>query len=73
MKENYRTLKRKIIFDLLDEFPDAPSNTLAKIARRDNPKFFADSEDARGIIRRYRGKNGVHKRNTMKTQKYYKQ
>jgi len=69
---DYLLLKRKIILDLLEKFPDVSSNTLAKIARRDNPKFFKDIEDARNVIRRYRGTKGKYTRETIKNQKYYK-
>ena len=69
---DYLLLKRKIILDLLEKFPDIASKTLAKIARRDNPKFFKDIEDARNVIRRYRGTKGKYTRETIKNQKYYK-
>jgi hypothetical protein len=72
MKSPYFSLKRQIIFDLLDKFPDASTRVLAKIAYRDNPAFFKDIEDARSIIRVYRGQSGNKLREEIKMKKYYK-
>lgn len=51
-------LRRKIITDHLDRFPDAGSLTIAKILFRDFPGYFKDIEEARGLIRIRRGKHG---------------
>ena len=67
----YFELKRNIVFKHLDKFRGIPSNTIAKILRRDYPEYFATSEDARHVIRRYRGTNGEQSRNDIKFRKYY--
>ena len=67
----YLELKRNIVFKHLDKYEGIPSNTIAKILRRDYPEYFTTSEDARSIIRRYRGTNGEKTRNDIKFRKYY--
>ena len=67
----YYDLKRQIVFDLLDKFPDASTNMLAKIVHRDNPGFFKDREAARCYIRGYKGALGDKQRETYKVRKYF--
>lgn len=69
----YLVIKRKVVFDLLDKFPDAPTRTLARILYKDNTCFFKDYEDARLIIRRYRGQNGASNRKDITFRKYFKE
>ena len=69
--KEYSDMKRKVAFDLLDQFPDAPSNALAKILKRENPIIFKDKEEARSFIRRYRGKSGKGNRKNLSTKKYF--
>lgn len=61
---SYRMLKRTgtrqgapgvIIEELLSQFPNAATTTLARIAARDNPAVFAGAESARRLIQYYRG------------------
>jgi hypothetical protein len=67
----YKLLRRKIIIDHLERFPNTPSTTLARIIARDNPLLFKDIEDARGMIRVYRGQSGKLMRDNMKRKEYY--
>jgi len=69
---DYKIIRRKIVTDVLDKYPDASSHTLARILFRDNPLFFKSHEQARGIVRIYRGVHGNHGRQAMKFTKYYK-
>ena len=68
----YMKLKQKIVFTYMDKFPEAPSNQIAKILFRDNPTIFRSSEQARRIIRYYRGKSGALNLRKLKTKKYLK-
>lgn len=67
----YHQLKRKILFEHLEKYPDAGSNTIARILNRDYPEIYHTIEYARTIIRTYRGKNGDLSRSTIKNKKYY--
>ncbi len=68
----YRIERRALICKYLDKFPDSPNRMLARMLYRDNPSFFNDIEDARGLVRMYRGVRGKHNRKTMSFTKYYK-
>lgn len=68
----YYDLRRETIFKLLDQFPDVSTRMIAKIAKRDNPELYRDTEDARMITRRYRGAAGPLPRKTITITKYYK-
>jgi hypothetical protein len=72
-KTAYTQLRVKTILDLLDKFPQASSRTLARIAYRDNHPLFKDEEDARGIIRYFRGASGGVNRNKLKNKKYVRE
>ena len=67
----YKKIRREIILKLLEDFPDTPSNTLARMAKDNNSELFKDKEDARGLIRIYRGASGDQARIDMKMRKYY--
>jgi len=67
----FSQIRRKIVLDALEKYKDTPSTTLARILFRDNPLIFKDTEDARGKIRMFRGKNGNYNRSSVKFTKYY--
>lgn len=68
----YRDLKRNTVFGYLEKYPDTPNKTLARMLKRDYPDLFIDIEDARTIVRRYRGKSGKQAREDITITKYYK-
>lgn len=51
---------------LIARFPDTPNLTLAKKAYKDSPSLFKDVENARALIRIYKGSIGSHARKTVK-------
>ena len=53
-----RTLTGKLILELLDEFPNAYSNTIAGVAFNRHPEVFNSKEHARGVVRYYRDAMG---------------
>lgn len=67
----YSDIKRKIVFEYMDNYPGIPSNTLARILYRDMPEYFRNKEAARSYIRRYRGTTGKWHRAMTKITKYY--
>jgi len=69
---NYTKIKRKILLDLLEKYPDTSTRGLSRMAVRDFPEFFKDAEEARANIRRYTGKSGKAMRERVKMRKYYK-
>lgn len=68
----YYELRRKIIFDHLEKFKDTSTHSLANILVRDYPEYFKDKEQARGLLRIYRGASGKYHREKIKSNQYYK-
>ena len=56
------TLGREVILDLLNQFPNAGSLSVARIAYKNNPSLFASLESARGSVRCVRGAMGERSR-----------
>ena len=71
-RTEYLDLKRNCVFEYLDKYPDTPSKTIARMLKRDYTELFEDIEDARGVVRRYRGAQGKKMREEIKLTKYYK-
>ena len=65
-------LTGKVICDLLDQYPNAYSLSIAKIAYRDNPLLYNDVEHARCIVRYYRGAIGKKTKSELRETKYLK-
>jgi len=57
-----RSLKGEIVIEYLNNFPDTPSLTMAKMIYAENKSLFTDEEDARGTVRYYRGSYGEKQR-----------
>ena len=71
MRSPYATIRRKVILEHLEKYPGVASMTIARIVYRDNPLLFKNAEDARNVIRVFRGRSGVQHRKEVKFQKYY--
>ena len=67
----FTTIRRKVICDYLDKFPNTSNRSLANIIYRDNPLMFTNSEQVRSIIRFYKGSWGVKARKILRFTKYY--
>ena len=67
----FQRIRREVVFDVLERFPDAGSMTLAKKIYKENPEIFKDLENARTLIRIYRGTHGNHNREYTKIKRYY--
>ncbi len=52
------TIRRSIADNLLDQFPEAPTKTLARIAYRDNKSVWKNLENCRRYFRELRGNAG---------------
>ena len=72
MGSEYHALKRKVILDLLEKYPDTSTRALARIVIRDHSVFFKDYEEARVHLRIYKGQSGEKLRKAVKMRKYYK-
>src|SRR4051812_47050568 len=53
------TLHQKAIAGLLQRFPAAGNQTIARVARKESPELFDTIEHARTIVRRLRGAKGA--------------
>lgn len=69
--KEYKELRKKLLFEVLEKYRDTPSNTLARMLYNANPGLWMSIEGARGRIRVYRGQKGIEARRKMKTTKYY--
>jgi len=67
----YSDIKQKIVFDILEKFPNTSIKALSRIVYAEASEFFNSSEHARTYIRFYKGKLGVRHRKTAKITKYY--
>ena len=72
MKTPYRIIRNKLIFELLDKYPDASIRSIAKIFINQNGNQFGDFEEIRNRIRYWRGSNGNYNRKVISTKKYFK-
>jgi len=68
----YFEIRRKLITDLFDKFPELSIRGVARILWRDHPEFFNSPEHTRSTVRVLRGVNGKHNKKTYKFTKYYK-
>ena len=68
----YFQLRRKILFDYLEQYPDTKNQTLARVIYKYHPEFFNNVEHARNMIRLYRGKKGETQKRILTITKYYK-
>ena len=68
----YQAIRRKLLFEIFDKFPELSSRGTAMILSRDYPEYFTSIENARDIVRLYRGKVGVRNRFYVTIKKYYR-
>ena len=68
----YQAMRRKLLFEVFDKFPDLSSRGISMILSRDYPEYFTSTENARDLVRLYRGKVGVKNRVYLTINKYYK-
>ena len=66
-------IRREIIFEYLDRFPDHGNHTVAGKIYNEHPELFATYDDCRGYIRYYRGNHGNKNRKYLKTKKYVRE
>ena len=62
--------RRKVVCDVLDQYPDLPSRTLARLLHHNYKLMFPSIEDARDAVRYIRGTHGDANRRTLKDRKY---
>jgi hypothetical protein len=73
VKTPYNDLRRKVVFDTFDRFPNLATNTMARVLVKEHPEFFDSAERARDIVRYYRGLSGTSNRHKLKNKKYAKE
>ena len=71
MSSEYSKIRREIVFKYLEEFKELPSRTIARMMVRDNPLIFKDVENARKLVRIWRGQDGKYRRRKYKNRKYF--
>lgn len=68
----FQSMRRKLLFEMFDKFPELSNRGIAMILSRDYPEYFTNIENARDIVRLYRGKVGVRNRGYITIKKYYR-
>lgn len=68
-----KELRAKVVTSYLEKFPKIQSLTLAKKVYKENVALYKDVEDARAVIRRYRGAAGDHGRKYLKDTRFVNQ
>ena len=66
----FHQLRRKIVFDVLERFPNHGNLTIAKKLFAENPEYFNNAEHARDAVRHYRGAGGKDKLNKLINKTY---
>jgi len=66
----FYSLRRTVICDTLDRYPDMGSHTMARLLQRKYPEMFPSHEVTRNAIRYLRGVNGIQSRRVLKDKKY---
>jgi hypothetical protein len=69
----YQALRRRVVFETFDRFPNLATNTMARVLAKEHPEFFDSAERARDIVRYYRGLSGISNRHKLKNKKYAKE
>ena len=69
---DHLVIRRKIITEEMDRFPDLPNRTLARLLMKKYPTMFPSEENTRSAVRYLRGAAGERKRFYLKDRKYAK-
>jgi len=72
MTKKKKTIKGEIVDQVLTDFPNTPSLTLAKKIYKKNPEVFTSLDDARSMVRYYRGAMGNKNRKNMTDKSHIK-
>lgn len=65
-------LKGDVVKEYLKRFPTAHSKTLANLIYKENRSLFKDAEQARRVVRHYRGSAGSLNRKTIRDKTFFK-
>lgn len=68
---DYTHIRRNVVLEYLEEYIGYPSRAIARMIVKNNPLLFKDIEDARNVIRKYRGQHGNRNRKVIKLTKFY--
>ena len=69
---DYHILIDKVVSEYLEKYPDAPSNMLARMLKKDHSELFNTKESARTLVRHRRGATGEARFRRLKNKKYAK-
>lgn len=73
MMTEFQKIRQKVVFKILEKFPNLSTRGIAIILYRDNPELFKDLENCRSVVRTARGQNGKKARkHGIKNKKYFK-
>jgi hypothetical protein len=68
----YYEERYKVVQEVLDEYGDLPSRTIARILHTNHTAMFPSIENARTIVRYRRGTAGDRQRKELKDKRYVK-
>lgn len=70
--ESFNEIRRKIVTDALDRFPDHGDRTIAAYIWSQHPELWNSYENVRNTVRRFRGHLGDIHRASLKNKSYVK-
>ena len=70
---NFNDIRRKVIFEAFDNFPDHGNKTIAKYLYNKYPEYWASEEVVRTRVRYYRGVLGKQQLSQLKSKKYVRE
>ena len=62
--------RRKVMCQVLDEYPELPTRTIGRMLHRKHPEYFPTVDIARQAVQYLRGAKGELKRANLKMRKY---
>ena len=72
MNNDFYIIRRKLIVEMLDKYPNAPIMTISKIIYKFHSQMFLSLENVRTSVRYIKGSMGEHNREKSNYKKYYK-
>jgi len=71
--KSFNEIRREVLFEALEEFPEYGSMTIAKLLFYKHPELWDSPERIRDNVRYYRGIHGKKNLNDLKNKKYVRQ
>jgi hypothetical protein len=71
--KSFNEIRREVLFEALEEFPEYGNMTIAKMLYNKHPELWSSLETTRTAVRGYRGAMGPRNLKYLKNKKYVRQ